>query len=211
MTDRLVKAFLALMFIFPSAGCRRQEPLVVPDELINDIQVSAKPISEPLPDDTALTYANMVPYGIGVDQKVFIQSRMSRIMNRIDKRESFAICIGKDDCPWCARAVPVLYQTAEEMDVTVEYVDLSDDYSWRTEDQSESFDRFVELVGDSMRADENGNPQLYVPFVVYIRNGTVADAHVSTLDDDDAESELTDEQRGKLKQIYYSGFIRAGL
>jgi predicted bacteriocin transport accessory protein len=136
---------------------------------------------------------------------------MSRIMNRIDKRESFAICIGKDDCPWCARAVPVLYQTAEEMDVTVEYVDLSDDYSWRTEDQSESFDRFVELVGDSMRADENGNPQLYVPFVVYIRNGTVADAHVSTLDDDDAESELTDEQRGKLKQIYYSGFIRAGL
>jgi predicted bacteriocin transport accessory protein len=211
MTDRLVKAFLALMCIFPSAGCRKQVPLVVPDDPINDIQVSAKPISEPLPDDTALTYANMVPYGIGEDQKVFIQSRMSRIMNRIDKRESFAICIGKDDCPWCARAVPVLYQTAEEMDVTVEYVDLSDDYSWRTEDQSESFDRFVELVGDSMRADENGNPQLYVPFVVYIRNGTVADAHVSTLDDDDAESELTDEQRGKLKQIYYSGFIRAGL
>ena len=132
-------------------------------------------------------------------------------MNEIDKRESFAICIGKEDCPWCARAVPVLYQTAEEMDVTVEYVDLSDDYSWRTEDQSDSFDRFMELVGDNMRADENGDGQLYIPFVVYLRNGTVADAHVSTLDDDDPESELADEQKGKLKQIYYSGFIRAGL
>ena len=211
MSDRLIKAFLALMFIFPSAGCRRQDPLVVPDEPINDIHVSAKPISEPLPGDTALTYANVVPYGIGADQKVFIQSRMSRIMNRIDKRESFAICIGKDDCPWCARAVPVLYQTAEEMNVTVEYVDLSDDYSWRTEDQAESFDRFIELGRDNMRADENGDKQFFIPCVICIRNGTVADMHVSTLDNDDLETEFSDEQKGKLKQIYYSGFIRAGL
>ena len=65
--------------------------------------------------------------------------------------------------------------------------------------------------GDNMRADENGDTQLYIPFVVYIRNGTVVDAHVSTLDDDDPEFELTEEQKGKLKQIYYSGFIRAGL
>ena len=108
MSDRLIKAFLALMFIFPSAGCRMQDPLVVPDEPINDIQVSAKPISEPLLDDTALTYANLVSYGIAADQEVIIQSRMSRIMNKIDRGESFAICIGKDDCPWCARAVPVL-------------------------------------------------------------------------------------------------------
>lgn len=47
--------------------------------------------------------------------------------------------------------------------------------------------------------------------VICIRNGTVADMHVSTLDDDDLEAELTDEQKGKLKQIYYSSFIRAGL
>ena len=97
MTDRLFKAFLALMFIFPSAGCRKHDPLVVPDDPINDIQVSAKPTAGPLQDDTALTFANMVSYGIGADQKVFIQSQMSRIMNKIDKRESFAICIGKDD------------------------------------------------------------------------------------------------------------------
>ena len=211
MSDRLIKAFLALMFIFPSAGCRMQDPLVVPDEPINDIQVSAKPISEPLLDDTALTYANLVSYGIAADQEVFIQSRMSRIMNKIDKRESFAIYIGKDDCPWCARAVPVLYQTAEEMDVTVEYVDLSDDYSWRTEDQKEAFDRFIEFIGDNMRTDENGDKQFYIPCVICIRNGTVADMHVSTFDNDDLETEFSDEQKSKLKQIYYSGFIRAGL
>ena len=211
MTDRLFKAFLALMFIFPSAGCRKQDPLVVPDEPIDKIQISAKPTVEPLVNDTALSYANLVPYGITADQKVFIQSRMSRIMNRIDKRESFAICIGKDACPWCARAIPVLYQTAEEMDVTVEYVDLSDDYSWRTEDQKEAFDRFIEFIGDNMRTDENGSKQFYIPCVIFVRNGTVSDTHVSTLDDDDPESELADEQKRKLKQIYYSGFIRAGL
>ncbi len=211
MSDRLIKAFLALLLILPPTGCRKQDPLVVPDEPINDIQISAKPTTQPIADDTTLTYANMVPYGIAANQKVFIQSRMSRIINKIDKGESFAICIGKDDCPWCARAVPVLYQTAEEMNVTIEYVDLCDDYSWRTEDQTEAYDRFIELVGDNMRADENGNTQLYIPFVVYIHNGTVVDAHVSTLDNDDPELELTDEQKGKLKQVYYSGFIRAGL
>ena len=85
MSDRLIKAFLALMFIFPSAGCRKHDPLVVPDEPINDIQVSAKPTAGPLQDDTALTFANMVSYGIGADQKVFIQSRMSRIIRRISE------------------------------------------------------------------------------------------------------------------------------
>ena len=47
--------------------------------------------------------------------------------------------------------------------------------------------------------------------VICIRNGTVVDMHVSTLDNDDLEIEFSDEQKGKLKQIYYSGFIRAGL
>ena len=31
------------------------------------------------------------------------------------------------------------------------------------------------------------------------------------LNNDDLETEFSDEQKGKLKQIYYSGFIRAGL
>ena len=66
-------------------------------------------------------------------------------------------------------------------------------------------------IGTITAKDESGDMQLYIPFVVYIRNGTVAEAHVSTLDDDDPETELTEEQKGKLKQIYYSGVIRAGL
>ena len=211
MADKLIKVFITLTLILPLAGCRKQEPLVVPEDPIEDIQISAKPTAKPVAEDTAITYANMGPYGIAENQKIFIDSRMSRIMNKIDKRESFAICIGKDDCPWCARAVPVLYQTAEEMDVTVEYVNLLDDYSWRTEDQKEAFDRFIELVRDNMRTDENGDKQFFIPCVICIRNGTVADMHVSTLDNDDLETEFSDEQKGKLKQIYYSGFIRAGL
>ena len=199
------------MLLFTSVGCRKQEPLVVPEDPIEDIQIKAKPTATTVSNDTEITYADMVPYGITTDQKVFVESRMSRIMSKIDKRESFAICIGKDDCPWCARAVPVLYQTAEEMDVTVEYVDLLDDYSWRTEDQKEAYDRFIELVGDNMRPDENGDKQFYIPCVICIRNGTVADMHVSTFDNDDLETEFKDEQKGRLKQIYYSGFIRAGL
>ena len=211
MTDKFMKTIIVLMLLFTSVGCRKQEPLVVPEDPIEDIQIKAKPTATTVSNDTEITYADMVPYGITPDQRVFVESRMSRIMSKIDKRESFAICIGKDDCPWCARAVPVLYQTAEEMDVAVEYVNLLDDYSWRTEDQKEAFDRFIELIGDNMRTDENGDKQFYIPCVVFVRNGTVADTNVSTLDEDDLETEFTDEQKSKLKQIYYSGFIRAGL
>jgi GTP-binding protein len=75
----------------------------------------------------------------------------------------------------------------------------------------EGFELSVARPKVVIHTDENGNKQFYIPCVIFVRNGTVSDTHVSTLDEDDLETEFTDEQKGKLKQIYYSGFIRAGL
>ena len=211
MSDKLIKILAVAALLLPAGGCRKQEPLVVAEDPIEDVQVTSKPAAPRAEDNATAEFANMVPYGLPSNQEVFVESRMSRIMDKIDHGDSFVVYVGHDECPFCTHAVPVLYQTAQEMEATIEYVNLLDDYSWRTEDQTESYDRFVELVGDNMRTDENGDMQFYIPFVVYVRNGTIADAHVSTVDSDDAEAEFTDEQKGELKQIYYSGFIRAGL
>ena len=203
---------MAMFLLIPASGCRQkeQEPLVIPDAPIEEVQNTPETTPEAKTDDSEKEYALMAKYELPEDQKVFIQSNMNKIMQKFQNKESFVLYMGQGNCNWCRHAVPVLYQSAQELESEIQYINMEDPYAWKTEDQRESYDAFIEIVNDYLKEDSEGKKHVYIPFVVFVRNDIVMDAHISTLDDDEGEEELTDEQKGELKQIYYSGIIRAG-
>ena len=217
MSRKLTSAVLALLCVMTLGGCRKErDPLTTPDQPVGSPVAAgtAEPTAAPAASEEpeVQKFANMTGFGLPGDQKVFMKSDMKTVGKKVENGENFALFIGHENCEWCRKAVPVLKQAADDLGTTVEYVDISDDSTWRTEDQKKGYDTFIEMVSDRLETDEDGEKALYVPFVVFFRNGKVVDSHISTLDNDTSDAEeLTDEQKGQLKQIYYTGFIRAGI
>ena len=54
-----------------------------------------------------------------------------------------------------------------------------------------------------MNQDEEGKYQLYVPFVVFVKNGKIMNAHIGTVDGHDAhERTMTEDEQKELTKIY---------
>ena len=217
--QKIFKSFIAGLLLLSTTAC--QSPAQA-GESMTDQQVAQtespqadptdQPASEPEGDPVVLgEFSDMTGYGLPEDQTTFVNSRFSEIMEMVDEKKSFVMYLGHDTCDWCQRAVPVLYQAAQELEAPVYYINTDNAFAWTSEDQTESFNRFLELVKEDMSTDESGEKALYLPFVVFFRNGAVIDAHTGTLDYDNLDTEFTDEMKGELKQIYYTGFIRAGV
>ena len=62
----------------------------------------------------------------------------------------------------------------------------------------------VQQLSEYLLTDENGEAQLYVPAVFFIRDGAVISAVNGTGTDD---AELTDSEELKLYETYVNGFL----
>lgn len=123
--------------------------------------------------------------------------------NRIYSEGGTAVIFyGYPTCGFCTKAVPVINESALEMNVTVYYVDVSKN------DDKQAYADFQKLA-ENFLTIEDGQAELYVPNVFVVKNGVILDNQLA-LTVDFKGGALTDKQHAELKEIYQSMFKKLG-
>ena len=113
------------------------------------------------------------------------------------------IYFGFPGCPWCRNMIPVLFEVADTNNSSVYYFNPRD---IRT-NGDESYQKLIEILGDYLLENDNGEKTLYVPDVYFVKNGKIVGNHLSTVDSQtDPYTPLTEQQTNELKNIYQELF-----
>lgn len=138
---------------------------------------------------------------------VFEAATADEILKALDDKKTFTLYFGFDTCPWCIEAVPVLNETAKEYKTKVLYNNTRPNRTETSNSQMPDYEKIVNRLGEYFDKDETGKPKLYVPFVLFVRNGQVVKTHEGTVAGHvPSEAPMTAEQRQELQNIYRDGF-----
>ncbi len=147
--------------------------------------------------------ADMSAYeGFDSKDSRFEESDMEHLLATFDQKKSGIFYLGYPSCPWCIEALPVLNEVAKENDVYVAYVRTRDDQKELiyTEEQKQ---KLISLTSAYLEKNDDGEPQLFVPFVLVVKDGKAISGHVGTVDGHDAhERTMKDEEKEALHKIY---------
>ncbi len=159
------------------------------------------------------------------EENVIVYSSITEVLDII-KNKSGVIYFGFPTCPWCRNMVVPLLEAAdstsldkiyylnmyEERD-TIKYVDgefitekeASEGYYDLVNDLSSILDDYI--VKDSDGIEHNtSKKRIYVPLVVFIKDGEIVDYHANTVDSQvDPYVKLNDEEHESLYNIYLNG------
>ncbi len=137
------------------------------------------------------------------------------------------IYFGYASCPWCRNAVPVLLDAAYDSGIdNIYYVDITferDKYIYSngelfleeppTQGYLELLEVLDEYLDEYTIKDDNGNDietgekRIYVPLVVFVRDGKIVGIHADTVESQkDPYVVLDDKQREELYNIYMDNF-----
>lgn len=147
--------------------------------------------------------ADMSGYeGLDAKNTQFEESDMDTVLKTFDEKKDGIFYFGYPGCPWCVEAVPVLNEQAKEAGVKIQYIQTRDAEKklMYTEQQKA---KLVPLVEQYLNKDDDGNYQIYVPFVLIVKNGVAKSGHIGTVDGHDAhERVMTDDEKTQLIAIY---------
>lgn len=80
------------------------------------------------------------------------------------------VFLGFPECPWCQSYVVYLNEVAKEVGVEkIYYYNILED---RKENTAE-YQKIVSLLSDYLQYDEEGNKRVYVPAVIFVKNGEI--------------------------------------
>lgn len=119
-------------------------------------------------------------------------------LRMFDENGTGIIVWGYTNCPYCQRALPVLNDAALSQDVPVYYVDI-----YAEEISDEQFNALIEKL-EAILTTVDGEPTMYVPEVVAIKDGKIVGNHLSLVDsfDGSKQNEMTEDQKTELQNIY---------
>ena len=149
------------------------------------------------------SYADMSGYSLG-EQKAFYEAETSDFLDVMDKKETMTVYFGFPSCPFCQTVVPLLEKAAEDTSSKVLYINTREDPDWISNQDLTGYELVIQQLSEFLLTDENGEAQLYVPAVFFIRDGTVISAVNGTGND---KAELTDGEALKLYETYVNGFL----
>ena len=120
--------------------------------------------------------------------------------------KTFALFIHYDGCPWCAEAMPLfeavtaLYPyTAYDLNFTKVYKEEADTYKV-------DYDILQKIV-DEVLIEEDGEKVLYVPEVIFVKNGKIVYDHCSTVETHDPyEAPMNSDEINELLDYYEEGY-----
>ena len=193
-----------LFFLLNNKGMSDGERFKQEYEELNDSHLEVKIDSD-----------NMIKY-IGLEEAI-----------DIIKNDTGVIYFGYPSCPWCRNAVPVLLDAASSTSLdTIYYVnaynirdvkEIDDDGNIVTTNEGDRlYDDLLGVLDDILDpytiTDDNGEvidlgeKRLYVPMVLFVKDGEVVSYHLSTVDSqEDPSISLNDSQRDELYNIYLDG------
>lgn len=137
----------------------------------------------------------------------FVGVNMQDVAQLIQDDASFVLYCAYGKCPWCQAITPVVWEVAAERGEKVCLLDTRKDPSWVSNMDIDNYELFVHYFGEWLEDDENGDPHLYVPFLVVVSQGQVAAVHSGVIEGyDDNSQPLTDEQHAELVELLNSLF-----
>ena len=131
----------------------------------------------------------------------FEEITLAQASQLIKEKGSGIIYIGYVTCPFCERAIPLLNEVAVEYGVPIYYVDAHSDRA----PTDQELDEFIELADSTFDVDEYGEKAFLVPEVIGVKQGELVAWQVSLVDGfhlEDETSQMTDQQKEELKEIY---------
>lgn len=213
-------ALAVLLFV---SACSKTNIPKQPDEVIENkdaVKFDAEYTSlNGKTNDSGVKYLDME---IG-ENNPFTYSSFAEI-NEVIRNGTGVILFGFPECPWCRNAIPVLNDVAEQENIKQIYYlnvrELRDvkklDASGKVvteKEGAEGYAELLELLYDHIDDYEGLNDptikRLYVPAVVFVKNGEVQLYHVSTVESQtDPYVPLTKEQYQELYDIYADATVR---
>lgn len=128
---------------------------------------------------------------------VFLYRNASEII-RILENGTGVVYLGFPECKWCQRYVKYLNEVAYEEDIEkLYYYNIKED----RENNTENYQKIIEILGDYVPYDEEGNKKIYVPAVIYVKNGEiVGHDNESSMVSGDVDEYWTEEKVSALKE-----------
>ena len=103
------------------------------------------------------------------DDNVFVYASFDEIIDVLDGGSGI-VYLGFPECQWCNAYVPYLNDVAKSVGISkILYYNIREDRS----NNSENYQKIVELLDGYLTDDEEGNPRIYVPAVIFVNNGTI--------------------------------------
>ena len=160
---------------------------------------SGKPLTITSPVPIASTSADMSGYEwIGEETGDFQSISWGEMFKMVEEGGSGIVYIGKTDCDFCQRAIPILNEAILETGVTAYVVDLH-------EGSIEEYYKAEDLLSDTFDKDSSGQPVFYVPEVFGIKAGVFTGSQISLVDNfipESDEDQLSQEQHQRLREKY---------
>ena len=145
--------------------------------------------------------------GFQETEHLFVNSDVKDLVNRIENKETCVAFFGFANCPWCNEALPILNELSKANQQTILYVNTRPNSSVKSNTEIPDYDLLLEAIGSTFSLDDEGKHHLYVPFVVFVKNGEVVYYHEGTTADHDAtERKMTQEEVEELRSTYAIGF-----
>lgn len=107
------------------------------------------------------------------EQHVFRSVSMKTAIEKLEN-DTGVVFIGFKECPWCQYLVEYVDKAAKAENLPrVTYVNIRQD---RT-DNSDDYKKIVSILEPYLAKDEQGNPRVYVPHVIAVKNGKIVDSY----------------------------------
>ena len=131
------------------------------------------------------------------ENNVYVYRTMDEII-KILENGTGVVYLGFPECKWCQRYVKYLNEVAYEEDIEkIYYYNIKED----RENNTENYQKIIELLGDYVPYDEEGNRKIYVPAVIYVKNGEiVGHDNESSMVSGDVDEYWTEEKVSALKE-----------
>ena len=110
------------------------------------------------------------------------------------------VYLGFPECGWCQAYVKYLNEVAKEVGINeIYYLNIKDIRANNTD----KYRKIVEILGNNLLLNDEGNPRIFVPDVTFVKDGTIighnCETSVVTADDGTPETYWTDEKILSLK------------
>jgi len=147
-------------------------------------------------------------YGIEGEHRFFEVGIDEALQLLEDETFDGILYFGFPDCPWCQVAVPIIHEASQQTNTDIFYVsrrhEIRDAEGWEEWDIEMAWwlDEQIEMNWIYDEGGEPYRPNIFVPQVIHLRNGTVIDDHRGTFEGNDPLIPLTPEQHEGLLEIY---------
>lgn len=132
------------------------------------------------------------------DDNVFVYKNIDEIINVLEHGTGI-VFFGFPECPWCQQYVTYLNDVAKQNGIEkIYYYDIKED----RQNNTDNYKKIVEILGDNLAYDADGNKRVYVPDVTFVVQGViVGHDNESSYDVTGTPEEYwTDEKVNALKQ-----------